>query len=134
MRRFLYNDPRTAQFIAKSVGSTDCQCHSSIALEEDGQIIAGALFDNYSGPNIFIHFSSSEVHSFPRDLLKLVFGYAFNALKVKRVTGAFSSSNKRVKKLGELIGFKYETKLAGACQDGDLLFYCLKPADCRFLV
>lgn len=133
-RHFVINDPRTAKFVADSVGSTDTQCHSSIGLEIDGKLVAGATFDNYSGPNIFLHFSNSPVGIIPRDFLKLIFGYCFNGLKCKRVSAAFSSNNYKVCRLGKLIGFKLEACLKDCFPDGDMLIYSLKREDCRFIV
>jgi RimJ/RimL family protein N-acetyltransferase len=133
-RRIVINDPRTAQFIADSVGSTDCECHGSVGLEVDGQIVAGATFDNFNGKNVFIHFSSARsLRVFSRDLLRMVFGFAFGVLKVQRVSGAFSSANRKVCRLGEIIGFKFEARLRDACPDGDMMIYRLNREDCRFL-
>lgn len=134
MRRFLINDPRIPQFIASSVGSTDTQCYGSVALEVDGEIQAAASFDNFNGVNAFLHFTNSKTRIVPRDFLKLVFGYAFKELKLKRLSAAFSSKNRVVCRLGEICGFKFEAVLKGAAPDGDLVIYKLTRETCRFIV
>lgn len=132
--RFVVNDPKIAEFVSKSVGSTDCQCHTALGIEEDGEIIVGALLDNVTGSNAFIHFSVAPRRSIPRSFLRWLFGYCFNGLKLKRVSAAFSSANKKVKRLGEFIGFEPEAVLKDGQPDGDTLIWCLRKEQCRFLV
>jgi len=134
MRRIVVNDPRTAEFVAKSVGSTDCQCYGSLGIEKDGEIVGGTAFDNYNGVNIFVHFSVRPKAYFGRSFLTLMFSYLFHGLKVKRVSAAFSSANEQVKRLARLIGFHLEATLSGACPDGDMEIWRLVKRDCRFVL
>lgn len=131
----MINDARVPRFIADSVGSTDTQCHGSVGLEVDGKIKAAASFDNFNGANAFIHFSNSpNVGIVPRGFLTMVFTYAFRVLKVRRLSAAFADKDRRVCRLGEICGFKFEATLRGACPQGDLVIYKLLPEDCRFLL
>lgn len=135
MRKFLVNDPRVPKFVSDSVGSTDTQCYGSVALEVDGQIKAAGLFDNYSGTNAFLHFSVAPKVGIPRDLLRLVFTFAFKELGLKRLSAAFPKARKDVCRLGQLCGFRFEAVLKGAASDGgDLMIHRLLPGDCQFIV
>lgn len=134
MNRFLFNDARVNRFVAESVGSTDCEAHSSLGWEVDGRVDAGVVFDNYSGRNIFVHFSRRPGHNFNRKFLRLVFSYAFECVGVQRITGAFSSGNALVRAFAAKLGFLYETRLEGACMDGDMEFWRLERNRCRFLI
>lgn len=96
--------------------------------------MAGVVLDNFSGANIFAHFSNRTLKSIPRDLLKLVFGYSFDCLRVRRITGAISEKNQKAIRLAELIGFTFETKLRDMYSDGSsMLLYRLTRECCRFL-
>lgn len=134
MRKFLFNDPRVPEFVARSVGSTDCKAYASFGVEDDGKIVTGVVFDNYTGANVFIHFSTDPTRRIGRSFLKLVFSWAFDWLKVKRITGAFGSGNDKVKRFAEQLGFSYETRLVGAYSDGDMVFYALRRPRCRHLI
>src|SRR5712672_1824069 len=103
MRRIVVNTSEVSEFVCRSVGSTDTQCYGNMGLEVAGKIVAGALWDNYSGANCFIHFSTT-LNIIPRDFLRWIFGYLFDGVKVTRVTAAFSSRNTKVLRLAKLIG------------------------------
>lgn len=133
MSMILFNDPRVVHFVAQSVGSTDCSATASIGVEEGGKVVAGVVYDNFNGANIFIHFTVAQGYQICRGFLRLVFGYAFDCLKAKRITGAFSSANEKVRRFGERLGFQFETLLKDAAPDGDLMFYTLRREQCRFV-
>lgn len=133
MRNFIIDDPRTVRYVADSVGSTDTCCHSSIGIEQNGRVVAGVVLDNYSGRNIFVHFSKDKDVFFGKRFFQLVFGYCFFGLEVKRVSAAVDSTNAGAIALGELIGFTLEATLKEAGHKGDLLIFRLLRHQCKFL-
>lgn len=133
MTQIVFNSKKVEQWVAASVGSTDCSAAASFGVERDGEILCGVIYDNFNGANIFIHLSAVPGYQFTKGFLRLVFGYAFDCLKVKRITGVFSSANEKVKRFGERLGFKFEAVLKDASKDGDLLLYVLRREWCRVL-
>lgn len=134
MSRFVINDKRTVEFVTKENGITDGQIHSSIGLERDGEIVAGIVYCDFSGSNIFLHVASKPgVNWISRGLLKLVFGWPFNGLGVKRITGLVPESNTRAVKLDEHLGFKREARLEDIFPEGALLIFGMRREECRFL-
>ena len=103
-------------------------------MEEDGQIIAGIVYDNWNPANVCMHVAARPgVNWVSRALLRLVFGYAFEGLGCKRVTGIVPASNKAARRFDEHLGFKLEARLKDAAVDGDMLLYVMHRRDCRFL-
>ena len=103
-------------------------------LEEDGRIIAGVVFNDYNGANISMHVASDGSKRWmTRQFIWMVFDYAFNQAKVKRITGLVGEGNTEAQLFDEHIGFKLETTLSDAHPSGDLLIYVLRREDCRWL-
>lgn len=133
-RQIVVNDPRVAKFVARAVGSTDDRAHTSIGVEDAGDIVAGILYDNWNPSNVCMHVAAKPgVNWVSRALLKLVFGYAFDGLRVKRVTGVVPASNTAARRFDEHLGFKLEARLKDAAADGDMLLYVMFRKDCRYL-
>lgn len=134
MTKFVVNDKRTVEFVAKENGITDGQIHSSIGLERDGEIVAGIVYCDFSGSNIFLHVASKPgVNWISRGLLKLVFGWPFKGLGVKRITGLVPEHNARAVKLDEHLGFKREARLEDIFPEGALLVFRMRREECRFI-
>lgn len=134
MRRFVINDPRTVRFVCEQTGSDDFHNYTSIGLERNGQIIAGCIYDNYSVTNVFMHYAAKPgVRWCTPDFLAMTFGYAFDALKVKRVSGFVPASNKAAVKLELHLGCKVEAVMKDAHPTGDVLIMRMRRDECRWL-
>ena len=68
-----------------------------------------------------------------RELLWMVFDYAFNQAKVKRITGLVGEGNIDARNFDEHIGFVVETTLESAHPTGNLIVYKMFREDCRWL-
>lgn len=103
-------------------------------VEEDGKIIAGVVFDDYNGVNINMHVASDGTKRWMnREILWMVFDYAFNQCKVNRITGLVGEGNIAARTFDEHIGFTLETTLKAAHPTGDLLVYRMFRDECRWL-
>ena len=102
---------------------------------DDGvELIAGVVFNDYNGVNMNMHVASDDSKRWmTRELLWLVFDYAFNQAKVERITGLVGEKNWQARKFDEHIGFTQETTLARAHPDGRLIVYRMFREDCRWL-
>lgn len=134
MKRFVINDSRTCRFVAEQTGSDDFYNYTSIGLERDGEIIAGVVYDNYSGSNVFLHFAGKDGARWcTHELLKMVFGYAFDGLGVKRVSGFVPVSNKTAVDFELHLGCKVEAVMKDAHPTGDMLIMRMTRAECRWV-
>lgn len=106
---------------------------TSLGLEENGQLIAGVVFDYYNGASICMHIAAVGKRWMVREYLWYSFHYPFNELKVKRITGLVGAKNMEARRFDEHLGFKLETVLKDAHPDGDLLVYRMFKEDCRFI-
>ena len=103
-----------------------------IGLLKDGELVAGAAYDGWTGPNIFVH--QRIIGKPTRAYWKAVFDYPFNGLGCTRLTGTVDASNKEAIKLNEHLGFKEEGRLKDAAFDGgDVIVHVLWKADCKIL-
>jgi len=105
---------------------------SAIGRVKDGKIVAGVLYQDHNGPNVFAHIAV-EPGGMNRKFLSIIFDYPFNQLKVKRITGVVASSNAAARKLDEHLGFELEAILQDAHPEGDLCVYKMTADKCRWI-
>lgn len=98
-----------------------------------GKLVAGILYDGYTGASIAIHARVTGPESVTRDWLFAIFDYPFNQLKVKRVTGIVSSANTRAIRGIQHLGLEYEVTLRDYFRDGDGLVYVMRKENCHWL-
>lgn len=134
MSKFVVNDLRTAKFVCEKNGLREDGINHSIGVERDGEIIAGIVYCEFNGTNVCLHVASKKnVVWVSRALLKMVFGFAFDGLKVKRITGFVPETNERARNFDERCGFKLDARLEHIFPDGALCVYRMFREDCRWL-
>ncbi|MFJ0379149.1 GNAT family N-acetyltransferase [Bordetella bronchiseptica] len=106
---------------------------SAIGRVVNGKIVAGVLYEEFNGTNVFCHIAGDGRGWLSRNFLSIIFDYPFRQLKVKRITGVVASSNEAARKFDEHLGFELEAILLGAHPDGDLLVYKMTADKCRWL-
>lgn len=133
--RFLVNDSRVPPFVARQCGGAGFSGElTSLGVEQDGEVIAGVVLDHYNGASCCIHVGAKRGAKWlTRDFLSFVFGYSFDGLKLKRLTGLVSERNTAAQKFDEGLGFVREAKLQDAHKDGALLVYRMLKHECRWL-
>ena len=135
MKKIIDNEPqRVGEFISRIMGNDGWSSYQAIGLEDDGELIAGVLFDNYNGASICMHVAAVQGKRWmTRDYLWYCFYYAFVEIGVRRITGLVPESNMDARRFDEHLGFKIETRLKDAHPTGDMLIYVMFKEDCRFL-
>lgn len=105
-----------------------------IGVERDGRIVGGAVFNDYTGANINIHFASDGKKTWvTREFLWFVFYYAFEQARVKRVSGFIWESNTASVEFARRIGGEIEARLIDAADDGDVLLFKMTKDKCKWL-
>lgn len=137
MRRIVTNEPqRIGQWVcARAGGFYIPEGAYAIGLEEDGEILAGVMYDHhYAGASVQAHIAAKHGSRWlSREHLEVGFGYPFDYLKVKKIIGVVEETNFAAVRLDEHLGFTLETRIKDGCAGGDLLVYSMTREQCRFL-
>lgn len=105
-----------------------------IGVERDGTLIGGVVFYDWNGVNINMGTAGQTGSNWlDRTSLYNFFYYPFEQIGAKRITALVGEGNIKSQMLVEGVGFAYETTLDGAHPTGDLLVYCMRPEQCRWL-
>lgn len=132
--RFVVNDRRVVDLVTMANGIGDSQVYASLGVQRHGEIIAGVIFCDFNRHSVCLHVASKPGEVWlTRAFLRLVFGFAFDGLNVKRITGFVPESNAKAIRLDEHLGFKREAVLSDIYPDGGLIVYKMLRKDCRFV-
>lgn len=135
MRRIVWNAPQeVGEWVcARLATKFNPDEATAIGLEKDGAIIAGVMFDRFTGRSICMHVVGVGGHWMTRDFARACFGYAFHQLKVRKVIGLVDSVNEKARRYDEHLGFHLEAVITDGGKDGDLCIYSMTPEQCRWL-
>jgi RimJ/RimL family protein N-acetyltransferase len=136
MKKVIYGeDERVIQWVGERVNEDAFGDAVAIGLEDNGELIAGVVFNLYNGPSISMHVAAVPGKFWlTKEFLFRVFAYPFLQLGCRRVTGLVRVDNFKAQKLDEHLGFKREGLLRQACEDGtDMIVYGMLKSECRFL-
>lgn len=123
-----------ARVIAAAAGCFfNPECDRVISRSERGRLIGGVLFTGYTGASIGLHCAGFDPKWINKDLLWLVFDYAFRQLNVRQITGTIHSGNLRALRLNQHLGFREVARIAEIFPDGDLVIMSMRKEDCRWL-
>lgn len=137
MKSVVYGqDERVINWVHQNL-TTDAERLGSVALglEEDGELIAGVVFGEYTGVSICMHVAAVPGKRWmTRDYLWRSFAYPFLQLKCARITAIIREDNVVSQRFVEHIGFKREGVIRCAAKDGtDHLLYGMLRHECRWL-
>lgn len=121
------------RWVCEKAGGTWTPICQAIGQMHDGQLIAGIMYDAYTGASIAMHSRVDDPRRVSRQWIWAIFDYPFNQLKVKRVTGLVSMANKKAQETNEHLGWKRETTIADYFPDGDAIIYVMRRDECRWL-
>lgn len=121
------------RWVAEKAKCTWTSACRAIGWMRGGQLIAGVLYDGFTGASIAMHSRCDDPRKVSRDWLFAIFDYPFNQLGCKRVTGLVSTANQRAQDTNEHLGWKRETVLKDYFLDGDGIVYVMRKEDCRWL-
>jgi RimJ/RimL family protein N-acetyltransferase len=135
MSQIIYDPQRVWQFVNDRAGAPRVDGMQGIGLERDGELIAGVLYEGFTGHNIWMHVAAEPGGRWlNRAYLKTCFAYPFLQLGCRRISGWVEASNLEARRFDEHLGFRSEAALEGAARDGgDVIVYVMWRDECRFL-
>ena len=136
MKTVIYGqDEAVRAWVGARIDEPDFHEGAGIGLAQDGELIAGVVFNHYTGTNIQMHVAAVPTKRWmTKDFLFRCFAYPFIQLECSRVTGLVRVDNLPAQKFDEHLGFVREGVLRRACTDGcDMIIYGMLATECRFL-
>lgn len=123
------------QFVTQFFPLVRSAGQQGIGLEKDGRLVAGVIYDDFNGSNIWMHVAAEPGKQWlTRDYLRACFAYPFNQLNCKRVSGWVEASNADARRFDEHLGFKQEAVLSSAARDGgDVIIYRMFKEECKYV-
>ena len=127
---------RVAEWVAQQTGCSAAAWAGYVCLgleDAQGMLIAGVVLEGYNGRNANVHLAGIGKHWLNRNMLTTFFHYAFNHLKLTRLTGLVPASNGAAMAFDLHAGFRPEAVLVDGAPDGDLYVLVMRREDCRYL-
>lgn len=108
---------------------------TAIGLERDGELIAGVIYNFYTGSSISMNCAAIPGRMWlNRDFLFRVFAYPFIQLGCRRVTSFVRADNLDAMCFNLKLGFRIEGRVRQGCEDGtDMWMLGMLRNECRFL-
>ena len=104
----------------------------AIGRVRDGKLIAGVLYEDTNGVNVFCHIAA-EGRWANRHFLWLIFHYPFVQLGLKRITTVVEPQNKVSIEFTKNLGFTLETTLKDSHPAGDLHVFRMFKPECKWI-
>ena len=132
--KLITDTARVSDFCSRMLETEGWANYTAIGLERHGEVIAGVVYENFTGPNIFAHIAGVPGRRWmTREFLYAIFRYPFVQLGVNRITAPVEASNTDALKLNRNFGFTNEAILRGAMLSGDLILMVMWKQNCRFI-
>lgn len=132
MKTLVFDNYRVGEWVCQRTGGSYAE-GTAIGLEENGELIAGVLYDHYNGKSIAMHVAAEGKRWMTREYLWTCFHYPFVQLGVKKILGFVDTTNLQAQRFDEHLGFTKECVIKDASQYGDLIIYSMTPEQCRFI-
>jgi hypothetical protein len=130
----LINDiPRVLKFVTDRV-----QCVfatgkiSGIGLEQNGEVVAGVIYDHFTGPCISASMAVDNAH-LTKDFLWAIFDYPFNQLGVGKILAYAAANNEPSVSMLKRMGFVREAYIEGVYPSGAMVIMSLVRENCVWL-
>lgn len=100
----------------------------------DGErVLGGFALVGYLGSSLTIHMASEDPRWCSRELMWLVFHYAFEQLKCRKLLGAVRSDNYKAIELNLRAGWRIEAVIEDVFPDAHMLVISMTKDACRWL-
>jgi RimJ/RimL family protein N-acetyltransferase len=108
--------------------------YASLGIAYNGKLIFGVIYNNFFGHDIEMSAAGTSKKWATKNILKMIFKYPFEQLKVRRVSMSIDKPNKHARKVVEKLGFKLEgIKRTGSKSGKDLCGYGMLITECKWI-
>lgn len=125
---------RVGAWVAEQVRqAADWGSFYAMGIDDNGQIIAGVVINNYNGTNATCHIAISKRSKLLIPLFENVCNYAFNVCKLKRLTGMVPTNEPHIISFDKHLGFEEEYVMKDGAPGADMQVLVMWPDKCRWL-
>lgn len=134
MKTIRINGPGDGQWIMDQVGGffTPDYDHSFVSVRE-GAKLGGFACCAYLGASMTVHMAGVDPRWCSRDLLWMVFDYAFMQLGLRKLIAPVRSNNLVALAQDLRAGFRVEAVVRDAYPDADMILLTMDRGSCRWL-
>lgn len=105
-----------------------------VAYDEDGNILAGAVFDSFTADGCSVHFAIDNPLVIRRGFLHEIARHLFIACGRNRIFGLVPANNHKALKFDTHLGMKEVARIPhGYQEDIDYIVLCMEKRECRWL-
>jgi RimJ/RimL family protein N-acetyltransferase len=134
IRPLFGHDEAVARWVGKKVGIEHmAPCTAIGFVKDEGEIIAGVVFNNWRPPGIEATIASTSPRWCNRATLGVIFGYVFNQVKCRRLTATTEAKNQPVRAFLCHLGFREEGVVRQGFPNDDAVIYGMLREECRWL-
>lgn len=117
------------RYVARKIGAGSWKDFAAVGLlNDDDELVAGAVFNGYSPPNVLMHIAAERLT--PAFVAAFI-QYPFEQMKAGRITGLIDASNAKSRRFAEHLGAKLEGVMRQASPKGDVCVYGLLAKDAQ---
>ena len=95
-------------------------------VNDDDELVAGAVFNGYRHPAICMHIAAEKMTP---TFVAAIMDYPFRQLGCKRITGVIDRKNKKSRHFAKHLGASLEGVMRDATESGDICIYGLLAKD-----
>lgn len=81
--------------------------YTAVGVVRDGEIVAGAIYNNFNPPDIHMGFASSHPRWASKETIRVLLGWPFDA-GCERITVIVKKADSKTRRFVERLGFKME--------------------------
>ncbi len=127
-----YSNEEVAHWLCRETGLEPVPPFTACAIVDDNGRIGGCwVWSEYTGPNVEV--SIYAPRCITRRVLREGFDYAFNQLKVRRITQRVPLMNKKLNQIISKAGWKCEGILRHFYENDDAVIYGMIKSECKYL-
>lgn len=135
MKEIVFDNQRVFDFVTTFFPVNESAGVKGIGLANNGELIAGVLYDDWNGTNIWMHVAAEPGKRWlTREYMRVCFAYPFIQLQCKRISGWVEASNYEARRFDEHLGFRPEAVLSGAGRnEDDVIIYVMRREECKYV-
>lgn len=122
-----------SEWVSERTGCTIPREGTAIGWEREGKLVAGVMYEDFTGTCITATIAIEEGSTVPRGFIQKIFDYPFNQLLCRKILACVEQTNEASRRLVERMGFVKEAVIFDAFPDGAMIIYSVTPETSRYL-